>query len=101
MSDRSGTMEIWTSDRDGSNPVQLSAVGNAGTPRWSPDSDSVVFDVSRRNGSGLYAISLKGGAARLLTPEESENRCPSWSGDGKWIYFASTPGGSCQVFKGP
>jgi len=36
MSDRSGTMEIWVSDRDGSNPVQLSAVGNAGTPRWSP-----------------------------------------------------------------
>ena len=101
MSDRSGSMEIWVSNRDGSNPVQLSAVGNAGTPRWSPDSDSVVFDASRRNGSGLYAISLKGGAARVLTPEESENRCPSWSGDGKWIYFASTRGGSWQVWKVP
>jgi Tol biopolymer transport system component/DNA-binding winged helix-turn-helix (wHTH) protein len=101
MSDRSGTMEIWVSDRDGSNPVQLSAVGNAGTPRWSPDSESVVFDANRRNGSGLYAIRLKGGAARLLTPEESENRCPSWSRDGKWVYFASTRSGSWQVWKVP
>jgi Tol biopolymer transport system component/DNA-binding winged helix-turn-helix (wHTH) protein len=101
MSDHSGTMEIWVSDRDGSNPKQLSAVGNAGTPRWSPDSESVVFDANRRNGSGIYAISLRGGAPRLLTPDGSENRCPSWSRDGKRVYFASSRAGSWQVWKVP
>src|SRR5215475_14246032 len=44
MSDRSGTMQIWVSDRDGGNPRQLTSVGGAGTPRWSPDSQAVVFD---------------------------------------------------------
>jgi Tol biopolymer transport system component len=101
MSDRSGTMEIWTSDRDGSNPVQLTAVGNAGTPRWSPDSDAVVFDATGRNGARIYKIKLGSSEPQLLTPDEFENRCPSWSHDGKWIYFASTRSNGYQVWKVP
>jgi len=99
MSDRSGTMEIWTSDRDGSNPVQLTAVGNAGTPRWSPDSDAIVFDVGGRNGAKIYKIKLGASEPQLLTPDEYENRCPSWSRDGKWIYFASTRSNRYEVWK--
>jgi Tol biopolymer transport system component len=101
MSDRSGTMEIWVSDRDGSNPIQVSSVGNAGTPRWSPDSQAIVFDANRRNGSGIYMINLRGGAPRLLTQDEFENRCPSWSQDGKSIYFASNRTQRWQVWKAP
>jgi Tol biopolymer transport system component/DNA-binding winged helix-turn-helix (wHTH) protein len=101
MSDRSGTMEIWVSDRDGSNAFQLSAVGDAGTPRWSPDSESIVFDANRRRGAVIEVLSLRGGAPRILTQDESENRCPSWSRDGKWIYFASSRAGSWQVWKIP
>ncbi len=101
MSDRSGTMEIWVSDRDGSNPVQLTAVGGAGTPRWSPDSQWVVFDASDRNGTKIYKIKLGSGVPVLITRDESENRCPSWSRDGKWIYFASTRTNEYQVWKIP
>jgi len=102
MSDRSGTMEIWVSDRDGKNPAQLTAIGNAGTPRWSPDSKSIVFDANRKNGAGIYTVPLEGGAApRLLTPDDTDNRCPSWSHDGKWIYFASRRTGRFEVWKIP
>jgi Tol biopolymer transport system component/DNA-binding winged helix-turn-helix (wHTH) protein len=102
MSDRSGTMEIWTSDRDGSNPVQLTAVGGAGTPRWSPDSESIVFDAAGRNATRIYKIKLGESEPQLLTPDDSENRCPSWSRDGKWIYFASTrTQNGYQVWKVP
>lgn len=102
MSDRSGTMEIWTSDRDGSNPVQLTAVGDAGTPRWSPDSEAIVFDVSGKGSAKIYKIKLGSSEPQLLTTDESENRCPSWSRDGKWIYFASTrTQNGYQVWKVP
>jgi len=101
MSDRSGTMEIWTSDRDGSNAVQLTAVGGAGTPRWSPDSEWIAFDVSGRSSTRIYKIKLGSSEPQLLTPDESENRCPSWSHDGKWVYFASTRANSYQVWKVP
>lgn len=97
MSDRSGTMEIWVSNRDGSNPFQLTAVGGAGTPRWSPDSQSVTFDTQR----AIATINVRGGAPQTLVRDSFENVCPSWSQDGKWIYFASTRSGDFQVWKVP
>jgi len=99
MSDRSGTMEIWVSNRDGNNPFQLTAVGGAGTPRWSPDSQAVVFDVTTPDGSKIVSMNLHGGAPQVLTPDKTHNVCPSWSRDGKWIYFASPRSGDWQVWK--
>jgi Tol biopolymer transport system component/DNA-binding winged helix-turn-helix (wHTH) protein len=101
MSDRSGTMEIWIANRDGSNPFQLSAVGGAGTPRWSPDSQAIVFDVATTNGSKIVSMNLHGGAPQNLTPDGFHSVCPSWSRDGKWIYFGSTRNSRWQVWKVP
>ncbi|HEY6371461.1 MAG TPA: winged helix-turn-helix domain-containing protein [Candidatus Sulfotelmatobacter sp.] len=101
MSDRSGTMEIWISNRDGSNGFQLSAVGGAGTPRWSPDSLSVAFDVTTPSGSKIVTMNLHGGAPLTLTPDAFHSVCPSWSHDGKWVYFASPRSGEWQVWKVP
>jgi Tol biopolymer transport system component/DNA-binding winged helix-turn-helix (wHTH) protein len=101
MSDRSGTMEIWVSNRDGSNAFQLSAVGGAGTPRWSPDSQSIAFDATTTTGSKIVTMNLHGGAPQMLTQDSFHNVCPSWSHDGKWIYFASTRSGDFQVWKTP
>ncbi len=101
MSDRKGTMEIWISNRDGSNGFQLSAVGGAGTPRWSPDSQAVVFDVQTPDGSKIVSMNLHGGAPQVLTQDNFHSVCPSWSHDGKWIYFGSPRSGGWQVWKVP
>jgi Tol biopolymer transport system component len=101
MSDHSGTMEIWISNRDGRNPFQLTAVGGAGTPRWSPDSQSIAFDVNTNGGTRIMSISLRGGAPQIQTPDSFHGAVPSWSHDGKWIFFASTQSGQWQVWKVP
>lgn len=101
MSDRNGTMEIWIGNHDGSNAYQLTAVGGAGTPRWSPDSQAIVFDATTPNGSKILTMSLHGTAPQVLTPGDSHSVCPSWSHDGKWIYFASPRSGDFQVWKVP
>ena len=101
MSDRSGTMEIWVSNSDGSNGFQLSAVGAAGTPRWSPDSLSVAFDVTTPNGAKIVTMNLHGGGPLTLTQDAFHSVCPSWSHDGKWVYFASPRSGEWQVWKVP
>ncbi len=101
MSDRNGTMEIWIANRDGSNPFQLSAVGTAGTPRWSPDSQSIAFDANANEGSKIVTMNVHGGPPQILTPDKTHNVCPSWSRDGKWIYFASQRSGTFQVWKVP
>jgi Tol biopolymer transport system component len=101
MSDRAGTMEIWISNSDGSNGFQLSAVGGAGTPRWSPDSLAVAFDATTPNGSKIVTMNLHGGAPLILTQDAFHSVCPSWSHDGKWVYFASPRSGEWQVWKVP
>jgi Tol biopolymer transport system component/DNA-binding winged helix-turn-helix (wHTH) protein len=97
MSDRSGTMEIWIANRDGSNSFQLTAVGGAGTPRWSPDNQAVAFDANSTTGQRIVTMNLHGGAPQVL----ADGLCPSYSRDGKWVYFASDKGGGRQVWKVP
>ncbi len=97
MSDRNGTMEIWIANRDGSDAFQLTAVGGAGTPRWSPDSQAVAFDVGSTNGERIVTMNLHGGAPQVL----ADGVCPSWSRDGKWIYFGADRDGVRQVWKVP
>jgi len=100
MSDHSGVMEIWIADRDGSHTQQLTSLGNTGSPRWSPDSKTIVFDAGQRNGAAIYSVSVTGGPPRLLVPSDTHaNVCPSFSRDGKWVYFASTRTGHFQVWK--
>lgn len=99
MSDRSGTMEIWVSNRDGSDPYQLSAVGGAGTPRWSPDGQSIAFDTVTQRGAKIVVMNVRGGAPRTLTPDNYNDVCPSWSQDGRWVYYGSYRNGVFQVWK--
>ena len=101
MSDRSGTVEIWVSNRDGSVPVQLTSNHGCGTPRWSPDGAWVAFDSGGDSGQGIFVISALGGTPRALVRDHFENSVPSWSRDGNWIYFGSNRGNSDQVWKVP
>jgi TolB protein len=45
-STRGGAREIWISDADGSNMMQISRFNSdvTGTPSWSPDGKKIVFD---------------------------------------------------------
>lgn len=92
MSTRSGSLEIWVCDSDGSNAQQLTSYGGAptGTPRWSPDGKQIVFDSRVGGEANVYVIDANGGVPKKLeTGTRMNNSLPSWSHDGKWIYFAS------------
>jgi len=102
MSDRSGYMDIWVSNRDGSSVVQLTNLHGSGTPRWSPDGLWIAFDSTAAGGpSAVWVISSMGGVPRALVKDKFENLVPSWSHDGKWVYFGSTRSGKDQVWKVP
>jgi len=90
-SNRSGSNEVWVSDADGSNAVQLSSFGIrlTGSPRWSPDGGLIAFDSRAGGESNIYLVDPRGGIPRKLEIDIHGNSEPSWSHDGKWIYFAS------------
>jgi Tol biopolymer transport system component/DNA-binding winged helix-turn-helix (wHTH) protein len=91
QSNRSGSDEIWVCDSDGSNAQQLTSFGGAltGTPRWSPDGKQIVFDSRVGREANVYTIDANGGVPRKLETGTQMNSLPSWSHDGRWIYFAS------------
>ena len=89
LSARSGNPEIWVADSDGSDLIQLTSFGGptTGTPRWSPDSRRIVFDSRASGHVELYVVDADGGPARRLPTDTPDASDPSWSHDGRWIYF--------------
>jgi Tol biopolymer transport system component len=103
-STQSGYEEIWTANSDGSNPVQLTFLnGMSGTPRWSYDGRFVAFDYRPAQHSEIYLAEVAGGPPHILpTVPGADNTVPSWSRDGKWLYFSSNRGNEpTQVWKVP
>jgi len=89
QSNRTGFNEVWVSDADGSDPVQLSSfeVQVTGTPRWSPDGKWIAFDSRAGGEANIYLVDPQGGVPRKLEVDIHGISLPSWSQDGKWIYF--------------
>jgi Tol biopolymer transport system component len=75
----------------GSKPF-ISAWGNNGSPRWSPDGSKIAFVSARTNHSfiGLYDVSTR--TVTYVSPGVDFDALPTWSLDGKQIAFTRRPG---------
>lgn len=108
VSGRAGGFGIWVSNSDGSDPQLLFDGGPyvTGSPRWSPDGRWIAFD-SRSNdpahaGSpNIWVINAEGGQLRRLTTDPAGGVAPSWSHDGRLIYFASARSRNLDIWKVP
>jgi Tol biopolymer transport system component len=87
-SERAGSVEIWRANTDGTDLVQLSDFRSlTGTPRWSPDGKQIVFDSRESGQPNLYLVDPETAIPRRI-PMEAPGRMPSWSRDGRYIYFS-------------
>ena len=86
MSYRSGNMEVWVSDSDGSNSIQLTSFNGpkVTTPRWSPDGGRIAFDSDAEGEFDVWVIGANGGKAQRMTTHPANDGDPSWSRDGRW-----------------
>lgn len=83
--------ELWTVNKDGSNPAVIS--GQSGSyssiksPSWSPDGKKILFRENNNQQSGLYIADVDGSGKIQLT---SGNEVLSgWNSDGSKIYYTS------------
>jgi Tol biopolymer transport system component len=111
-SDRSGFLEVWVTEPDGTGARALTDFRGpmAGSPRWAPDGRTIAFD-SRRDGKPhIYAMDVPGPGqpfppgpppVRRVTRSGEQNVVPAWSPDGKWIYFQSPRAGGDRICRVP
>jgi TolB protein len=77
--------------------------GSNSAPAWSPDGRSLAVTLSRDGGSQLYTLDVNtaGAEPRRLTQSSSIDTEPTYSHDGKHLYFVSDRGGSPQIYRMP
>jgi Tol biopolymer transport system component len=102
-SDRSGSLEIWVADMQGSAPSRQLTKLNASShsPRWSPNGGRIVFSSLIENNRDLYLINADGSSLRRLTHDPFEQGRPSFSQDGRFVYHYATPDGGQNIWKIP
>jgi Tol biopolymer transport system component len=61
----------------------------------------VAFDLFTEGQRDIAVVSAEGGRPRRLTREASQDAIPSWSADGRWVYFNSDRSGTYQIWKMP
>jgi len=102
-STRSGLEEVWVANADGTHPIQLTHMnsGHTSNPRWSLDDRTNLFN-SWTPRSNLYTVAASDGSMTWLADGQVGNSVePTWSRDGKWIYFGNDKTGRLEVYRIP
>ncbi len=94
------------SGADGSNQTQVTHLGVtrlSGSPTvvTRTDEDDCVRLENAEGQTEIYTVSAEGGPARRLTDHPGFDAVPTWSRDGRSIYFTSERSGSLQLWKMP
>jgi TolB protein len=77
-SNRSGNIDVWVVNADGSGLMNLTNHRSAdGAPTWSPDGTQIAFTSDRTGTNALYVMSAEGSAPRVIVREQVDR--PSWS----------------------
>ena len=81
------------------------AMQRVGEPAVSPDGKWVAFSVrdtdlaANKGRTDVWMAAVDGSTVRRLTTDPSGDTSPAWSPDGAYVYFASSRGGSSQVWR--
>jgi Tol biopolymer transport system component len=89
LSDQSGDHQVWISDADGGNRVQITRLEgkNMREVEWSPDGKNLLCAMRSGGSFSIYVIPANpGGRPKLALSDVWD---AAWSNDGKSLYYAN------------
>ena len=79
--------------------TDLPTGANVFDPSWSPDGSRVVVSVSGENGAqDIWLVEYPSGRARPLTDDEHWDISPTFSSDGRHVFFSSDRNGLWNIY---
>ncbi len=86
-----GNRDIWVHDAVRGAKTRLTFdPARDGQPAWSPSGEQITFYSQREGGFGIYSKPADGsGEADLLVDEDTGERAPDWSRDGKFVIYTA------------
>jgi TolB protein len=99
VSTRSGHKEIWLMDYDGSNPRQLTRLGQIALgPKLSPDGSRVAFTALNKGNWDIMMYSLDLNRMVAFPHIGGMSISPAWSPDGQKLALSSSRSGDPEIY---
>ncbi len=101
VQDQPGTTRLVRLSRDGRTLVPITSTSldqQWADPRWSPDGSRIAAVKQSRGRSEIVILDSNGKVLDSFGATRAINSAPSWSSDGRRIYFSSERSGSPQVY---
>ncbi len=91
-SDRSGNLDIWVMNADGSNKTRLTISPERDEmPAWSPDGRKIAYASGPKFQRDIWIMNADGSNKTRITTDQQDEFEPEWSPDGKKIVFSKGP----------
>ena len=105
LSDDGGHSNVWVLDLESGVSRQITFETDShvsmGLPIWSPDGSKIAMVSTREEPNwdtlGVWLVDADGSNLHRLVSQISGY--PTWSGDGKWLYFSTMLRGTFHAFK--
>lgn len=99
-STRGGTLELWACEAKGTAVWQITHEDGAWGVSWAPDSHQIAYTQNDGRRQRVMLTDVRGTTPRVLSLEADEtSTAPSWSRDGKSLYYNARQNGKWMMRK--